>query len=236
MSRVLVGLLSVVALIMVSCAEPKRAVEDSQITLEQTLSATLAEQVAAARQNPFDSVNQLICIRAERDAAGNVTGKVMVGFGTGTVIDKNTVLTANHVIHNMDMCSFAGSSVRAVLYSDGPEDVAVLKVITDLPPMPTTCKGYVAGEYYRAMGFPGGLRPMVLSLLRATAVVKDFPREADADYPYDSKRLRVFDGLVMSGMSGGPVFDREGNIAGVITASLASAAANRDLRDTKLCK
>jgi hypothetical protein len=179
-----------------------------------------------------------------------------ISQGTGTVVAKNKILTAYHVIAGRTgPCYFSGEKYSGVLYEDSNEDVAILSVNTnDLPITDTTCEGFSTGKTYLAAGYPGALNskidmwgsfihhqlirefadiPPVLAGAKVIATNQLVSFESDDHVQHD--HLRIMRHELYQGMSGGPVVDNEGVIHGIIISSYGEDSANRELSTTHLC-
>jgi len=142
--------------------------------------------------------------------------------GTGTRLSDETVVTANHVLRTA--CSVAGVPVEVVrTYED--LDLAVLRV-----PAPQsghwfqTCSGAGFFEPYQAFGYAKGQ-------LRVVNLTSTGLR---------SKSGTIFEGTdtTIGGMSGGPVLDYLGRVAGIVLAHEIDGTRSmvRMFSDTPLCQ
>lgn len=184
--------------------------------------------------------------------------------GSGTVIAEDRVLTAFHVVRQArSPCVFNGEHTTKLIYANADEDLAVIEVEThDLKPIPIDCSGIRNGVQYQGFGYPGFIQaenrkvrliktgefPNIdyqVEIEEGPPVLASTPLVANGgyrtfkkteEYPFTSHDLRMMEGNVYVGMSGGPVISRKGKINGSINAIMGSAAAIRDLRDTNLCR
>ncbi len=209
---------------------------------------------AAKTPSYVESIRQITCS----------VDPTKIKVGTGNVIGQDRILTAFHVVSGKGACEFNDRPITKVIYANADEDIAVLEVETGfLPILPTTCTGFKTGVQYMAFGYPGFLerdawrpririegtfpnskfiveqvrvaRPVLAAnILTALATFKDFaPTPND---PITSHHLRMMQGSVFPGMSGGAIMDGLGFITGVITATNGVNSSNRDLAETGLCR
>jgi len=194
-----------------------------------TTEARAAVMKLAAAPNDPKSVEDLKAIQARVEAGGKealpatVSIQVDNAQGSGVIVSRDGyVLTAGHVSGK------PGSLIRIVL-SDGRRvaakalgadngvDSGMVKITDpgEYPFVPVgSAKKLVAGQFVVAMGHPGGLvkgRPPVVRLGR---VLISKPRELWTDSP------------LISGDSGGPVFDLDGRLIGINSRIGAVTAMN----------
>lgn len=143
------------------------------------------------------------------------------GHGSGVLIAPNYVLTANHVADGSTLtATFAdgSKSETEVVFQDATMDVAVLRLKTPshLATASLACRPPVWGEPIAAVGNSlAGVHNNI-----ATGVVASTdPMTFDTSDP-TMKYLVPINLLVQRGMSGGPVFDRQGNVLGFVDAQL----------------
>ncbi|MGY1812701.1 MarP family serine protease [Blastococcus sp. SYSU D00820] len=141
--------------------------------------------------------------------------------GSGFVYAPERVMTNAHVLAGVvDPVVLAeGEEYEAIpVYVDEETDVAVLAV-PDLPQVPLTFAADPVGQGADAivMGYPGGG-----GLFVGPARVRDRTEISGPDFRNHQTVLRdvyVLRGEVRSGNSGGPLFDRNGHVLGVVFAS-----------------
>jgi serine protease Do len=145
--------------------------------------------------------------------------------GSGFFIDDGIVVTNNHVVANSDEITVTlrdGQTLSAeVLGTDEKTDLAVLKVDKDIAIEAVKWGDSDAtrvGDWVLAVGNPFGLGGT------ATAgIVSARGREIGAG-PYDD--FIQIDAPINSGNSGGPLFNRQGNVIGVNTAIYSPNGGN----------
>ncbi|NPA34704.1 MAG: trypsin-like peptidase domain-containing protein [Chlorobi bacterium] len=146
-------------------------------------------------------------------------------FGSGLILDSFHVLTAYHVVENSDKIYIAlveGMEEVAhipakVLYKDEDADVAILK--TDSPlnvplPVPYSIKrqGVLSlGSYVYALGYP-----LVHAGMGKSLKFQDGKISSKVGFENDPSQYQTtIPGA--PGYSGGPVFDKDGNLIGILT-------------------
>lgn len=150
--------------------------------------------------------------------------------GTGTVIARNRVLTAAHVLDGATACLFQNKLLRTV-YLDNRLDAAVAVAdLGDTPVTPVNCDGLVAGTEYLGVGYAHG---------------RDFAMQRFSfGGSYANQTLKgggravhqgVMGGEAHPGMSGGPVVNGAGEVVAVINTGGPDRAGVRDLTETPLC-
>lgn len=152
--------------------------------------------------------------------------------GSGSVIGRDTVITASHVVGKATECRIMGIPA-AVTENRTDRDYAILTIRTtsSAQRFPIDCGGFVRGRTYYAVGYAGG---------RTFAVTKLIAGLKEAiDYNGTVISVRDLLGRSYRGMSGGPVIDSEGNQVGtLISISLAGPDTTHslELKDTSVCQ
>lgn len=181
---------------------------------------TPAEDAPASK-----SVQQLV----RESSPGIVKVESSKGFGTGFVVDRDgRILTNEHVVEDDTSVSvqYVDGTTRdaKVLAADPSVDLAVLQV-ADSPasarPLPLgTSGGLTVGDPVVAIGNPFGLEQTA-----TTGIVSALERSICS--PNDSIVANVIqtDAAINKGNSGGPLFDRGGNVIG-INSQIASQSGD----------
>lgn len=151
---------------------------------------------------------------AEKAPSSAVKVIVGAGHGSGVHLGNGYFLTAEHVIGDAKAATLkpeTGDSLNAtVLWTQKDYDVALLRV-TDYVPLAAaslSCKDPQIGDSIATIGNPGGLEHIRTWGRVASSVAARSPFTA----------AYIMDGTVAHGMSGGPVFNQEGKVAGIIAA------------------
>lgn len=158
------------------------------------------------------------------------------GNGTGFMISDDIMITAQHVIQGSSECHDAYTNEPLTpIYQSYEEDFAVLRV----PPMEKpkkklkiTCAGFTPGKVYYSIGFVGDL---IVTRVRATDQI-DSAKDYRTGTPF--RQVRVLNGLVIPGMSGGPIIDPHGRVVGInnATRNKGEQALSREMKDTYFCQ
>lgn len=134
------------------------------------------------------------------------------GHGSGTHIGNGYIVTAAHVVDGATEVRLKTSDGRErpadVLWANKTYDVALVRTrkFDNLAASPLSCRVPEVGEKVRAEG-----NPLAIEFLKSWGAVatsrNKFGPWAEAI---------VVDLIVAPGMSGGPLFDEEGNLVGVL--------------------
>lgn len=139
--------------------------------------------------------------------------------GSGFVVTPGRVVTNAHVVAGTRSVQVTVDGTKKysaqVVYFDPQTDVAVLEVPgLQAKPLRVVMGGAKPGDAGFVLGYPGG-GPLTLSSsrVRSQQTLEGRNIYRDSQVRRDVYLLR---GQVRPGNSGGPVFDREGNVVGVI--------------------
>lgn len=148
--------------------------------------------------------------------------------GSGVRVDANLILTAAHVAATMP-CTLDGVPLTIETIHE-EADVALLRSPAASPRRAVvSCSAPTSGATYFAVGWAAG-SDFVVQRLIGTGT---FER---SQYPFIG--AAQFRGSAWGGMSGGPIFDGDGNLIGIVNAGRRDARPlmiGRLLRDTSLC-
>lgn len=151
-------------------------------------------------------------------------------LGSGSYIGSGRFLTAWHVAQG-GACVVDGKSAPVLLHS-ASGDYAVLTVKRRRG-LKVSCAGFHLGRWYMSAGYAGG-EDFTFHGYRFTGNYGSI-RASEGNVQIDG--LSVFAGISFPGMSGGPVFDQEGRVVGLLNGgnTLASFSVFRPLSETALC-
>lgn len=150
------------------------------------------------------------------------TVKVLLdkGHGSGVHIGDGYVLTAAHVVNDKPLSILSDNGrvyPATVLWENKARDVALVRMADVHPSMATaviSCRSVVTGEPIRAKG-----NPEKETFLVFEGYVAGAPRKVG---PWAS--VVPADLTIISGMSGGPVFDARGSVIGLSVGGRATTA------------
>lgn len=147
--------------------------------------------------------------------------------GTGMILTADgVVLTNNHVVENataiqVTVESTGTSYTATVLGTDKKADVAVLKLqgASGLTPVTLDTAGVTSGEAVTAIGNAEGTGTLVAAAGSVTATDQTMTASTDSATAETLSGLIEFSASVVSGDSGGPVLDSNGQVVGITTAA-----------------
>jgi S1-C subfamily serine protease len=196
----------------------------------------------------LDTVKKIVClsfpkgVTIESDPTKLTPAQleqVHMGSGTVTVIGKNRVLTAHHVIASEstgDTACFVDGKLTKTVYDNPTLDVSVLEVpLGNTAVTQIGCDGFIKDRAYFMIGYAWGT-----DFAMQEGIFNGSYGDIGAEDPDGSQRhvmphVAEFDGAVFPGMSGGPVIGVDGRIYGIINAGGEHDSIFRDLKDTPLC-
>ena len=216
-----------------------RSGEDKAPTVE-TAPAPVTTQAPAAKTASAAitvdaGVGESIYDRAKKQVVGvtteviytNIFGQVSPASvsGTGFIIsDDGYIMTNNHVIedarqggYDVSVLAFDGTEYTASIVGyDEDNDIAVLKIdAAGLTPVTYgSGEDIVVGREIYPVGNPLG----ELNFTMTTGIISATDRLITTDTDSDPINMFQIDAAVNSGNSGGPVYDRDGKVIGVVTA------------------
>jgi len=156
--------------------------------------------------------------------------------GTAEVISRDIVLTAYHVVRQSveeGVACGIGQVPATPIYTNKALDFAIMSTTTgNSARYAVDCKGFKVGSEYFAIGYP--IDQFVVTRLIATDKFSS-SEVHDGEQPLTG--LRLLNGSVYHGMSGGPIVDKHGILVGTVVATNDdyTQAASRELKDTVLC-
>lgn len=215
-------------------AKPPESIPDlAESLLDAVVNISTTQNVKAQRSvpipqvpegSPFQEFFDEFFNRQNRD---NDRPRRVQSLGSGFVLDgkDGIIVTNNHVIEGADeiTVNFSdGSKLSAeVVGTDPKTDIAVLKVEPE-DPLPAVSFGSSddmrVGEWVMAIGNPFGLGGTV-----TTGIVSARNRNINSG-PYDN--YIQTDASINRGNSGGPLFNREGEVIGINTAIISPSGGS----------
>ena len=159
-------------------------------------------------------------------------GNRRVKLGTGFAVEPNVIVTAYHTLQgarSVELRTARGRTTRRVLVRKiNPAADLALLTVPDLRFTPVTLSTRIPDtrESLRmvgnALGMPNSSFPvnMVANRLIPIAQLNDTAGRALFEDPPDLAVLQI-SGIIYSGISGGPLVDRDGEAIGVLNGSLA---------------
>ena len=134
------------------------------------------------------------------------------GLGSGVHIGHGYILTAAHVVRNQSSivvrAEAGGTATARLLWLNEGKDVALLKVDLDLGTAHLDCRVPKVGESIEAVG-----NPLSFEFVHTFGKVAGGLRNAG-----DIEEVFLASLAVAPGMSGGPVFDSDGRLVGIVSA------------------
>lgn len=207
---------------------PESIPDLAESLLDAVVNISTAQNVTAQRSvplpqvpegSPFQEFFDEFFNRQNRD---NARPRRVQSLGSGFVIDgeQGIIVTNNHVIEGADeiTANFNDGSklVAEVIGRDSKTDIAVLKVTSPTPLKAVSfgdSRALRVGEWVMAIGNPFGLGGTV-----TTGIVSARNRNINSG-PYDN--YIQTDASINRGNSGGPLFNRNGEVIGINTAILS---------------
>jgi len=153
--------------------------------------------------------------------------------GTGMILSADgLVLTNNHVVEGATSIQVTvettGKTYTAtVLGTDKTADVALIKLqdASGLTPVTLDTNGVTSGEAVTAIGNAEGTGNLVAAAGSVTATNQTMTASTDSSTPETLSGLIEFSASVVSGDSGGPVLDSNGQVVGITTAASSGPGA-----------
>jgi len=186
-------------------------------TQQQPSASTAAEQVGVV------TINTVLNYDTSEQAAG--TGMIIGSDGL--------ILTNNHVVEgatsiNVTVESTGKTYIARVVGTDQKEDVAVLQLANasglstvKFAPNETVS----AGDAIYSVGNAGGTGDLVTTVGTVGATNQSLAIQGDGTTKAENLTgLIELDSDVVSGDSGGPLFDRNGDVIGIVTAASSGSA------------
>lgn len=200
---------------------------------QPTFDAATAQDASAAETKEYTPKIYLNFNTVRKLHCGNY-GEVPRARGTGVVIGEHTIMTADHVAVGDFCMDDVSGEIFQVFSRDLNHDIAFLnggeKPFTKFAKI--SCDGFSLTEPYSSFGYMFGDDLVETRLM-------PLPAYSTNDSTISGRpagKLRFLLGDVFSGMSGGPVMDKDGAVVGINSATSGKGLAFvRELRDTILC-
>lgn len=153
------------------------------------------------------------------------------------MLGRDQVFTAAHVAVGTTCTDVASGSEGRVVYRDPALDIATVQFPAQTLPekihLRYSCEGFEAGKTYYAIGYRRG-RELVITRLTAAPLYDD---RSDPKSGTEFNHVRLLNGDITPGMSGGPIVDERGVMVGTNQAmNYGGVGWSREIKDTYLCK
>lgn len=140
--------------------------------------------------------------------------------GTAVKIDDDTYITAAHVAVG-ENCKVGGTAI-VLTEIDTTRDFAVFTGPASRISAKYTCRGFSSDEEYLAVGHAFGWKELTYQPVRASG------------FGVRGEPTQMFTGEVIPGMSGGPVYGKNGRVVGIV--NMRWPARSLPLSETSVCK
>lgn len=153
--------------------------------------------------------------------------------GTGMILTSDgMILTNNHVVEGSTSIEVTVESTgetytATVVGTDATDDVAVLQLsdASGLTPVTLDTDGVAAGDAITAVGNAEGTGELVAASGTVTATDQSITTQAEGSAASETlSGLIQIDADIVSGDSGGPLFDADGEVVGINTAASSGTA------------
>jgi S1-C subfamily serine protease len=146
--------------------------------------------------------------------------------GSGWAVRPGLVVTNAHVVAGSDDTTVTtqGGVVldASTVYYDPEDDLALLRVAADLPPLPIS-EQRDAGRGAAVLGYPEN-GPYAVEPARLGETRPTISEDSYGNGPIE-RTIVALRGLVRSGNSGGPLIDAQGRVLGTVFAATTSGTA-----------
>ena len=168
------------------------------------------------------------------------------GYGSGFMIDGDTLSTAKHVADMTNCFDDATGEPLKTTYTDPHRDFSIMKGnLPGIPPLKIDCGGYKKGHTYYAYGhsaYGQMYRIFRQNTMKATGEYTDksfLVGHEDTPMP----GMAYLKGNTVPGMSGGYIGDLNGNAVGMVNVgysdmfgNISGDAYSYEFKNTILCK
>ncbi|HTR74782.1 MAG TPA: MarP family serine protease [Solirubrobacterales bacterium] len=146
--------------------------------------------------------------------------------GSGWAVQPDLIVTNAHVVAGADdttVTTQSGVELDATaVYYEPEDDLALLRIDGSLPTLPIS-PGSHQGEPAAVLGYPEN-GPYTVTLARIGETRSTISENSYGNGPIE-RTITSLGGDVRSGNSGGPLLDRQGDVAGVVFAATTSGPA-----------
>jgi S1-C subfamily serine protease len=160
--------------------------------------------------------------------------------GTGFLIAKNVIATANHVAEDQTCIDKTTGEPLKTYKTDKRHDFALMTEAAESvgPYTRYSCQRPDPGQYYISYGWSSlGMPDFFTPILRNNNLLstKRHSKTGDVSSFLDSSGMRIYNFPIAAGTSGGPVADIFGNVIAINNAGNDEETLLFDLADTALC-
>lgn len=189
------------------------------MTLKLAALAFAGVFTVSATQPPealFVDIPQVVQIMCDRSA------------GTGFRVGTHAIVSVDHVTSDPG-CKVNGEPVK-VTHADGAKDFSVSRSVTYAEGLKINCDGFVDGQLYLAVGHARGLPVQRAMVVQASD-------EATRLASWKGFYVLIGDRFI-PGMSGGPVFNKAGEVVGTVNgySAIYPLSYARPLSETAICQ
>ncbi|NQX29324.1 trypsin-like peptidase domain-containing protein [Microbacteriaceae bacterium VKM Ac-2854] len=197
--------------------------QQQQQTQQQTQQSSTTDAVAASDAQKVGVVT-IVSTLGYESAASAGTGMILTSDGM--------ILTNNHVVEGATSIEVTVESTgetytATVVGTDATNDVAVLQLqdASGLTPVSFDTSGVTAGDAITAVGNAEGTGDLVAASGTVTATDQSITTQAEGSAASESLTgLIQLDADIVSGDSGGPLFNASGQVVGINTAASSGSA------------
>ena len=160
-------------------------------------------------------------------------------IGSGSIIGDREVLTANHIANGGGKCFDTKTKAPLKTYkTDAKHDLAIMSgdEPTDIPYQKYSCSRFITDKPYLSYGITSYGQPELIFRNNVITATKEYTEPGDTlDDGTPVDHMRVFNGVIAPGMSGGPVTDINGYAHALNNAGDDKTTILYEFADTALC-
>ena len=202
------------------------------VSNEEALPEAAEEEPALSAAEIYDlACREVVSIQTDIvnfDSRGNAIPSVVSGSGFA-VSEDGYIFTNYHVVEEavkggfgVTVTTYSGETyIGSVIAVDESIDAAMVKIDSEVlsPVRLGDSSAILVGDDIYAVGNPYGVLEFTMTSGRISALDRIIATDENAD----ATGMFQIDAAVYSGNSGGPVYDKEGNVIGVVTANFSSS-------------